>query len=72
MEEHSMPAPKMNPYQQEHCDCVNRVLESTPNVQELLECLERCGIKVDELKDRNGSNRQMAEALKREFFPDRA
>jgi hypothetical protein len=67
-----MPVPRFNPFRAEHCDCLDRVIESTAGQQELLDCLKQCGLPMDELEARNRANRELAVRLKQNFFPDRA
>jgi hypothetical protein len=61
---------KNNPLNQSHCDCINRVLESIPDTQELLDCMQRCGLNVTDLQEKVNLNRTRAESIKREFFPN--
>lgn len=66
-----MPVPSSaNPLNQGHCDCLNQVLANAPDVAEFLSCIERCGVDVSDLRQRAERNRERAEAIKREFFPD--
>ena len=62
--------PDLNPLNQSHCDCLNRVLESVPHTDEFLDCMERCGLDVADLRKQVRSNKERAESIKREFFPD--
>lgn len=63
-------SPENNPLNQGHCDCLNRVLESVPHTEELLDCMERCGIDVADLRRQVQSNKDRASKLKAEFFSD--
>jgi hypothetical protein len=63
---HGLP---LNPFQQEHCECLNRVIESTINLQGLLEDCKNCGLDVSKAIERNGDHQRLATALKAKFFP---
>lgn len=62
--------PENNPLNQGHCDCLNRVLESIPSTKEFLDCMERCGLDVSDLRKQVELNERRATAIKAEFFPE--
>jgi hypothetical protein len=59
-----------SPLTQEHCDCLTKAIQSTSNTQQFLDACKRCGLPVDDLIADNQRQRDMAEKLKREFFPN--
>ena len=65
-----MAADPRQPLKPEHCECLNRVLQSTVLTRELIEKLKRCGLPMDQAELENESDARMAANLKREFFPN--
>lgn len=61
----------LNPLTDEHCQCLDQVLDSIAVTQQLLEKCRSCGVDVSAFESRNAEQRKMAESLKRTFFPDR-
>jgi hypothetical protein len=59
-----------HPLTQEHCDCLTKAIQSSNNTSQFLDACKRCGLPVDELIADNNRQREMAERLKREFFPN--
>lgn len=55
----------------EHCDCLDRVLQSVAETREILERCKRCNLPVEELVARNEEHGRLAASLKQQFFPER-
>lgn len=59
-----------NPLSQEQCDCLSKVIQSASNTEQFLEACKRCGLPVDDLIADNNRQRDMAQKIKKEFFPN--
>lgn len=55
----------------DHCDCLDRVLQSCAITGDCIERLKAAGVPVGKAEAENDMQRNMASALKREFRPDR-
>ena len=64
-----MDQPTLNPLEDEHCACLNKVLDSTPGTKSILDRCKAAGIPCDELLAENARHQQMAANLKSSFFP---
>lgn len=65
-------AEQVNPLTEEHYELLNKVCQSCTVTEELAGKCKRCGIEVDELLEKNRAQKQMAEQIKKEFFPLRS
>jgi hypothetical protein len=66
-----MSPPKLNPLNQDHCDCLTGVLGTGPGLTELIQCLNDCGVDTTELNAINQQQQTMASQLKAKFFPSK-
>ena len=53
----------------QHCACIDAVLQSIAQTTKLLQDCKECGLPVDDYIAQNEAQRQMAVALKGKFFP---
>lgn len=59
-----------NPLNDQHCECLDRVLQQTPAYIELAQACENCGWEFgQQFRERLQQQYQQAEAIKRTFFP---
>lgn len=62
----------LNPLTDEHCNCLNRVLEQTPPALELAQACIDCGFEFgQQFKERLLEQQRQATLLKAKFFPHR-
>lgn len=59
-----------NPLGPEHRACLDRVLMRAVKVMKIVQACENCGLDVSQAREEIEQQRKMAEALKREFFPE--
>lgn len=62
----------VNPLNDTHCDCLNKVLESTAYLAKLIGDCKDCGIDMGPADELNTIQRETATALKAKFFPNRS
>lgn len=61
-----------HPLTDEHCKCLNKVLESMPTAFDLAQACIDCGWDVTDLVDTLRAQKKMAETAKAKFFPERS
>jgi hypothetical protein len=54
----------------EHCDCLNRVLQRTPALNDLAHKCEQCGWDVSAAKETLQEQMNIARKAKQVFFPN--
>lgn len=59
-----------NPLNQEHCDCLNLVLQHAQQTADLITKCKACGFDMDKAEEENAAQIQLASALKQQFFPN--
>lgn len=59
-----------HPLNDSHCDCLNKVLESTAYLGKLISDCQDCGIEMGPAKDLNEAQRETVTLLKAKFFPN--
>lgn len=60
-----------NPLKQEHCDCLDKILESVPMSLEQARACEECGLDMGEYIAQLEQQQAIATRLKAKFFPNR-
>ncbi len=60
-----------NPLTAEHCDCLDRVLDSIKTTRELIGKCKNCGLDVTRAEEELNAQEQLASRLKQTFFPNR-
>ena len=63
--------PLQHPLTDEHCKCLDRVLESYTPAMDLAKACQDCGWDVSNEIDTLNAQRRMAETAKARFFPQR-
>ncbi len=58
-----------HPLTEEHCKCLDKVLEGAVSALELARACKDCGFDVSELESQIVAQKEMAEKLKAKFFP---
>jgi hypothetical protein len=53
-----------------HCDCLNRVLQGTPNAIELAKCMQECGWDTSQQLAALMEQQRQATIAKAKFFPN--
>lgn len=59
----------VNPLTDKHCEAVDCVLQSVPNIRDTIAACERCGMDFSAEKERLQAQQDFAAAVKREFNP---
>lgn len=60
-----------NPLNDTHCACLDNVLQSIAQTAETIRRCKDCGLPVEQAEAENNRQRDIAEAIKRKFFPER-
>ncbi len=63
--------PSNNPLTDEHCACLDRVMDNIVQTRDLLRKCKNCGLDVSRAEEEVNAQEQLARKLKAEFFPDR-
>jgi hypothetical protein len=63
-----MPDSPLNP---EHCDCLDKVLQSIARTRELIHQCKDCGLDMSRAEEENIAQEALATRLKAKFFPNR-
>ncbi len=66
-----MAANQSNPLNDQHCACLDAVIESTAHTAELIRKCRECGIDVAKAEQVNNAQRDFAMKAKGQFFPER-
>jgi hypothetical protein len=56
----------------EHCNCIDRCLQSIPGTTKLIDALKKCGMDCSAAEEANNLHRQQAETIKSIMFPNRS
>lgn len=63
--------PSSEPLTDDHCACLDQVLESVVKTRDLIRKCKNCGLDVSKAEEEINAQEQLARKLKSEFFPDR-
>lgn len=67
-----MKPPLPNILTDEHCDCLDRILQSCAITGDCIERLKAAGVPIGKAEAENNMQRNIAAALKQQFRPDRS
>jgi hypothetical protein len=62
--------PLQNPLTQEHCDCIQRVIQSIPNIRETIAACEQCGMTFEQERELLKAQEEFATRVKSAFMPN--
>lgn len=60
-----------NPLTDEHCRCLDQVLDSIRSTRDLVSKCKNCGMDVSRAEDELNAQEQLATRLKQQFFPNK-
>lgn len=60
-----------SPLSESHCNALDEALKSIMQTAETIRRCKACGLPVEQAEAENERQRQLAESLKRQFFPER-
>lgn len=60
-----------HPLTDEHCECLDKVLQAVPEALELVRTCKDCGLDVAKIEQTLNAQLRMAQRLKAQLFPDR-
>lgn len=59
----------VNPLTEKHCNDLDCVLQSIPNIEDTIKACEECGMDLSAERERLEAQRQFATSVKRKFNP---
>lgn len=63
--------PSNNPLTDEHCACLDNVLDSITRTRDLIRKCKNCGLDVSKAEEELNEQERLARSIKSQFFPDR-